>query len=64
LNENPSQCLYCGRSSEQVPLLEMAYRGKAIWICPQHLPILIHKPAELEGKVPGAASFGLPAEHP
>jgi hypothetical protein len=44
--------------------LELAYRGRTIRICPQHLPILIHQPAELEGKLPGAASFGLPAEHP
>jgi hypothetical protein len=29
------------------------YRGKAYWICPQHLPILIHKPATLADKLPG-----------
>jgi hypothetical protein len=64
LTENPSQCLYCRRSSEQVPLLELAYQGKTIWICPQDLPILIHRPAEMEDWLPGASSFGPPAEHP
>ena len=47
-------CLYCQRTSDQTPLISMIYRGAPIWICPQHLPILIHKPAELAGKLPGA----------
>jgi hypothetical protein len=55
--------LVCERSTDQVPLLEMKYRDAEVWICPQHLPILIHKPADLETKLPGAASFGPSAGH-
>jgi hypothetical protein len=60
---NPDQpsCLYCERTSDEVPLLPLAYRGKQIWICPQHLPVLIHKPSELTGRLPGAEGFA-PAE--
>ncbi len=55
-------CLYCERTSDQVPLLLMRYQDKDTWICPQHLPILIHKPENLAGKLPGADGFGRPAE--
>ncbi len=48
------QCAYCERSSDQVPLMALRYQGAEAWICPQHLPILIHKPAQLVGKLPGA----------
>ncbi len=27
---------------------------KNYWICPQHIPILIHDPSKLAGKLPGA----------
>ena len=47
-------CLYCERNDDQVPLLALKYQGEDFWICPQHLPILIHKPAQLADKLPGA----------
>jgi hypothetical protein len=46
-------CLYCQRTSDQAPLISMIYRGAPVWICPQHLPILIHKPALLADMLPG-----------
>ena len=46
-------CLYCERNSDEVPLIRLLYRGHDYWICPQHFPILIHKPAQLAGKLPG-----------
>jgi len=46
-------CLVCDRSADVVPLLQMKYQDKSFWICPQHLPILIHKPAQLVDKLPG-----------
>lgn len=55
-------CLACGRGSEQVPLVSLAYRGGTYWICPQHLPVLIHDPARLIGQLPGAAQLR-PADH-
>jgi hypothetical protein len=48
------QCLVCDRTDQQVPLIQLQYRGQAYWICPQHFPLLIHKPEQLIGKLPGA----------
>lgn len=48
------ECLECGRSTEQAPLIALVYRGERLYICPQHLPILIHDPGRLIGKLPGA----------
>jgi hypothetical protein len=47
-------CVECGRGDGDTPLLALAYRGARVWICPQHLPILIHSPAKLAGKLAGA----------
>ena len=49
---NPT-CLYCGITSDQIPLVSLFFNGTPYWICPQHLPILIHQPAKLAGKLPG-----------
>lgn len=46
-------CLYCERGDDEVPLVSLFYRGTEMWICPQHLPILIHKPAQLADLLPG-----------
>jgi hypothetical protein len=62
MTEQPPICIQCERTSDEVPLILMRYSGSEFWICPQHLPILIHKPAQLADKLPGAASFG-PSEH-
>ena len=56
-------CLNCEASQSDKPLLTMKYQDEEIYICPQCLPILIHKPANLVGKLPGAEEFGAPAEH-
>jgi len=48
------RCAYCGRDSHEVPLLTMRYHEAAAWICSQHLPVLIHAPHRLAGKLPGA----------
>ena len=54
-------CVYCERNSRQVPLIPLIFNGEQAWICPQHLPILIHKPQQLSGKLPGAENLE-PAE--
>ena len=61
-NTQPS-CIYCERTSEEAPLIAMRYRGKEAWICPQHLPILIHQPAMLADKLPGVENLGPPVGH-
>jgi hypothetical protein len=55
-------CLVCEQGSATVPLLRLAYKGQTYWICPQHLPILIHDPSRLSGRLPGAESLE-PSEH-
>lgn len=55
-------CLACGRSDRETPLVQLLHRGAELYICPQHLPILIHNPAELIGKLAGAEELP-PAEH-
>jgi hypothetical protein len=55
-------CLACGRNKEETPLLILEYRESQLWICPQHLPVLIHDPHQLAGQLPGAENLR-PAEH-
>jgi hypothetical protein len=52
--DDKPRCLVCEQSSQEVPLITIEYQDKAYWICPQHFPILIHKPDQLIGKLPGA----------
>jgi hypothetical protein len=47
-----STCLNCGSSEEERPLLTIKFQGKELYICPQCLPILIHKPYQLAAKLP------------
>jgi hypothetical protein len=55
------QCLACGRGPQETPLIALEYRSGALWICPQHLPVLIHDPAQLAGRLAGAEQLR-PAE--
>ncbi|HEY9075819.1 MAG TPA: hypothetical protein VIO61_04710 [Anaerolineaceae bacterium] len=55
--DNTPKCLVCERTGQQIPLLTLNYRDQQIFICPQHLPVLIHHPDELIGRLPGAEKF-------
>jgi len=55
-------CVLCGRGDEQVPLIAFRFQGEARTICSQHLPVLIHEPAQLTGRLHGAEHLE-PAEH-
>jgi len=54
MNPETPHCLVCEQDSQEVPLLTIEYQDRHYYICPQHFPILIHKPAMLVGKLPGA----------
>jgi len=54
MHAQPAKCIACGQSKEEIPLLALVYKEEQYWICPQHLPLLIHHPDELIGKLPGA----------
>jgi hypothetical protein len=56
------RCLACGRDQAATPLIQLEYLDKAYWICPQHLPMLIHDPGSLIGRLPGAERLQ-PADH-
>jgi hypothetical protein len=55
-------CVACDRPDAQIPLVHLHYRGADLWICPQHLPVLIHDPTRLAGRLPGAEHLR-PADH-
>jgi hypothetical protein len=55
-------CLVCQRTEQQTPLISFRYRGADRWICPAHLPVLIHHPEQLDDVLPGAGDLS-PADH-
>jgi hypothetical protein len=61
MSDTPT-CLACGQTQDQTPLVALTYLGRAHWICPQHLPVLIHDPAKLVGRLAGAERLR-PADH-
>ena len=50
-------CLVCQTSSEDVPVTKFYYRESEFYICPQHMPVIIHNPKELIGLLPGAENL-------
>ncbi|MDX1377516.1 MAG: hypothetical protein R3307_01605 [Anaerolineales bacterium] len=46
-------CLNCKRTDEQVPLMNMTFKGETKHVCAQCFPILIHKIHLLADKLPG-----------
>ena len=59
----PYQCLNCGRSEQEIPLVVLQYRGSPAWICSQCFPLLIHQPEQLTGKLVGADKIAPAAHH-
>ncbi len=53
MNQNDG-CLVCHKTSNEIPLVKMEYKDKEIYICPQHIPLLIHEPEKLIGTLDGA----------
>jgi len=47
-------CLVCDRKVTEVPLIRLEYGEQVFYICPEHLPVIIHQPHKLVGKLPGA----------
>jgi len=56
-NSNDKACVFCKRNDKEVPLVQLSYMEKSYWICPQHIPILIHEPTKLAGVLPGAENM-------
>jgi hypothetical protein len=56
------RCVNCGTSEEEVPLVVLRYAGASQWICSGCLPVLIHRPDQLVGKLAGAENIR-PTQH-
>ena len=56
-------CLNCEVSENEKTLLVLTYKEEPLYICPQCLPLLIHKPDRLAEKLPGAETFGDAPHH-
>ena len=63
MSEARATCVACGRTSDEVPIVRVEYQGEAIGICPQHLPILIHDPTSLAGRLHGAEAMEAADHH-
>ncbi|MEJ5261287.1 MAG: hypothetical protein WHT45_01300 [Ignavibacterium sp.] len=48
------QCLNCNVSENEIPLVNLNFAGRKEFICSRCLPILIHSPQKLVGKLDGA----------
>jgi len=62
LSEPEKSCLVCRRGDDETPLVVLLSRGRPLYICPEHLPVLIHDPGRLVGLLPDAENLR-PAEH-
>ncbi len=51
---NIKECLVCKKSSIETPVTKFHYKESDFYICPQHIPILIHNPQDLVGLLDGA----------
>jgi hypothetical protein len=47
-------CLNCNRSENEIPLITLTYSSRPAFICSFCLPLLIHHPDQLIGKLEGA----------
>jgi hypothetical protein len=63
MTNDSSACLVCKRTSAEIPLISFRYRESDLFICPQHLPILIHDPTKLAEVLPGADGFQAADHH-
>lgn len=64
MGDNPkiNYCLNCNASENEIPLVNLIYAGKQTFICSSCLPVLIHQPKNLTGKLDGADKIS-PAKH-
>ncbi|MCP4429062.1 MAG: hypothetical protein GY803_31640 [Chloroflexi bacterium] len=53
-NSETLTCLNCEQSETKIPLVSLRYAGQQAWICSQCMPMLIHNPQRLAGKLAGA----------
>jgi hypothetical protein len=62
MSDSTPACLVCQQTNQQIPLLPLIFGDETYYICPSHLPVLIHQPQKLAGLLPGAEKLQ-PHEH-
>jgi hypothetical protein len=60
--EKKEACVNCERTALEIPLLKFQFQGEERGICTNCLPILLHRPSNLIGRLPGAENIK-PAKH-
>ena len=55
--KSTKNCLSCGRPETQIPLVTLTYSSQPAFICSYCLPLLIHHPEQLIGKLQGAENI-------
>jgi len=65
MSENKAElnCLNCGSSEMEIPLISARFAGEQLWICSSCMPVLIHKPEQLIGNVKGADNIPASPHH-
>jgi hypothetical protein len=46
----PNTCINCGRAEDELPVSAWHMGGQTFWLCPDCLPLLIHRRAEVMPK--------------
>jgi hypothetical protein len=57
MNNQVENCINCGRSEQEIPLLALRYDSQPGWICSQCIPILIHNPHKLANQLQGVGNL-------
>ncbi|MCB0649766.1 MAG: hypothetical protein KDC85_00670 [Saprospiraceae bacterium] len=57
------KCLVCGSTSEEMPLLTFEFKQQNLYVCSQHIPIIIHQPHQLQGLIPEMPDRGSEPHH-
>jgi len=55
--EEKKECIICKKGEQEIPVTRFEYKGQEFWICPQHIPVLIHDPHKMADLLPGASEF-------
>jgi len=57
-----SVCVNCAKTEAEVPILRLRFQGQDVALCSSCLPILLHRPEKLAGRLKGAEGIP-PASH-
>lgn len=53
MSEN-KECIVCKKTAHEIPVTKFYHKESEFYICPQHMPVIIHNPQQLIGLLDGA----------